>query len=84
MATLEERFIEYCNENWDLESYELDKALDLMGKYRCSLDQANDVVVNYIRGLADDFAIDNDLSEDWFFDEGIDEEELLFKLDIFD
>jgi len=84
MATLRERFIQYCNENWDLPSYELDKALDLMDTCRCSLDQANDVVVNYIRGLADDFALDNDLDKDWFFDEGIDEEELLFSLDIFD
>ena len=83
MATLEERFISYCNKEWDLESYELDKALDLMDRCRCSLDQANDVVVDYIRRLAEDFALDNDLDKDWFFDGGYDEEELLFKLDIF-
>ena len=83
MATLKERFIQYCNENWDLPSYELDKALDIMDRYRCPLSQANDSVVDYIRDLADDFERDNDLSDDWFFDEGIDEEELLFKLDIF-
>ena len=84
MSKLIDEFVEYCNNNWQLPTYELEKALDLMDRCRCPLDQANEVVVDYIRGLAEDFAWDNDLDEDWFFDEDIDEEELLFKLDIFD
>lgn len=76
-------FIEYCNKNWDLEWYEVAKALDIMEKMRCPLSMANEVVSDYIRDLADDFEIDNDLDDDWYFDTIDDEDEFFFELDIF-
>ena len=84
MDNLVDKFKEYCNEHWFLKKYELNKALDLMAKTHCPLSQAGSVVIDYIRGLADEFEIDNDLDDDWFEKEGIDEEDLLFDLDIFD
>ena len=78
------QFIDYCNENWDLPSYETEKALDLMDKMRCPLSMANDAVSNHIRDLADDFEEENDLDDEWFDETFDDEEDVFMKLDIFD
>lgn len=78
-----EDFIRYCNENWDIPYYEVEKALDVMGKSRCPLGMANDTIVGRIRDLADDFETDNNLSNDWFYENFDDEEEVFWKLDIF-
>ena len=77
------QFIEYCNENWDLEWYETAKALDIMDKMRCPLHIANDVVSDYIRDLADDFICENELDEDWFDNTFDDAESVFWELDIF-
>ena len=76
-------FIRYCNENWDIPSYEVEKALDVMDKRRCPLGMANDTIVDRIRDLADDFETDNNLSDDWLYENFDDEEEVFWKLDIF-
>lgn len=78
-----EDFIRYCNENWDVPYYEVEKALNVMGKSRCPLGMANDTIVDRIRDLADDFEIDNNLSDDWLYENFDDEEEVFWKLDIF-
>jgi len=78
-----EDFIKYCNENWDIPYYEVEKALDVMGKSRCHLGMANNTIVDRIRDLADDFETDNNLSDDWFYENFDDEEEIFWKLDIF-
>lgn len=78
-----EDFIRYCNENWDVPYYEVEKALDVMDKFRCPLGMANNIIVDRIRDLADDFETDNNLSDDWFYENFDDEEEVFWKLDIF-
>ena len=78
-----EDFIGYCNKNWDVPYYEVEKALDVMDKSRCPLDMANNAIVDKIRDLADDFETDNNLSDDWFCKNFDDEEEVFWKLDIF-
>ena len=77
---LKERFIDYCNENWRLDKFEIHKALDLMMRNRCTVGVANPTVLNHIRDLADDFARDNGLGDNWLYEEGIDEEEVFFEL----
>ena len=78
-----EDFIKYCNENWDIPYYEVEKVLDIIGKCRLPLCMANDTIVDRIRDLADDFETDNNLSDDWFYENFDDEEEVFWKLDIF-
>ena len=78
-----EDFIRYCNQNWDIPYYEVEKALDVMDKSRCPLGVANNIIVDRIRDLADDFETDNNLSDDWFCENFDDEEEVFWKLDIF-
>ena len=78
-----EDFIKYCNENWDIPYYEVEKALDIMDKCRCPLSMANDTIVDRIRDLADDFETDNNLSDNWFDENFADEEEVFWELDIF-
>jgi hypothetical protein len=78
------QFIEYCNENWDLEWYESAKALDVMDKMRCPLSMANEVVSNHIRDLADDFELENDLDDDWYDNTFDNDEDVFMQLDIFD
>lgn len=76
-------FIKYCNENWDVPQYKVDEALHVMDECRCPLYMVDDTIVDRIRDLADDFEIDNDLSDDWFYENFDDEEEVFWKLDIF-
>lgn len=78
-----EDFIKYCNLHWNIPSYKVDEALDLMDKYRCPLRMVGDTISDKIRDLADDFEIDNNLSDDWFAENFNDEEEVFWKLDIF-
>ncbi len=78
-----EDFIKYCNENWDVPAYKVDEALDVMDKLRCPLRMVDEVIVGHIRDLADDFELDNDLSDDWFAENFDDEEEVFWELDIF-
>lgn len=74
-------FIKYCNDNWDVEWYEMAKALDVMDKCRCPLYMANESIVSRIRDLAECFIDENDLNEDWFDNKFDDEEEVFWKLD---
>ena len=76
--------VAYCNENWDLERYEVEKAVDLMDKMRCPLEMANPRVSDYLSDMVDDFITDNDLDPDWYAETyDNDFEELFWDLNIF-
>lgn len=75
-----EDFIRYCNDNWDIPHYEVEKALDVMDKSRCPLGIANNTIVDRIRDLADDFETDNNLSDDWFCENFDNEEEVFLEI----
>lgn len=76
-------FIKYCNENLDLRSSEIDEALYYMDACRCPLRMAGGNIADRIRDLADDFEIENNLSDDWFDETFDDEDDVFWELDIF-
>jgi len=76
---MKKKFIKYCNENWSLPYYEVEKALDSIGKHF----GLTDAVAGHIRDLADDFECDNDLDDDWFYENFDDEEDVFWELNIF-
>lgn len=78
---MKEAFIKYCNENWDLEQFESDRALANMNKYRCPLYIANMIVADHIQDLAKDFIMENDLEEDWLYLNFNDVDEVFWQLD---
>lgn len=76
-----EDFIDYCNKYLEIPSYKIDEALCVMDECRCPLHMAGNTIVNRIRDLADEFEVENDLSDDWFYENFDDEEEVFWKLD---
>lgn len=78
---MKEAFIKYCNENWDLESFETDRALAYMERYRCPLYMANMIVADHIQDLAEDFILENDLEEDWLYNNFNDVEEVFWQIE---
>lgn len=77
---LRKQFIDYCKQNFNVPQYEIDKALDLMGRDRCPLRMASDDIVGAIHNLADEFIADKGLVDDWFFDNFSTEDEVFFSI----
>lgn len=69
------RFIT-MNRNWSEE--EENKAFDLINSWRCDIDTASPRIYNEMSNLADDFALDHDLPEEWR--DNVDLNELFWEL----
>ena len=62
--------IEYVKEHIHkrVKDYEFERAYDIMDECRCPLDHASDTIVDAIRDLMDDYTLDEDLPEDWWYE----------------
>ena len=73
--------VNHIEKNWNLPSYEIDKALRNMDRMRCPLYQANSIVEEKLNELIDDFLCDNGLENDWFANNYDSVEELFWEID---
>lgn len=73
--------IEYVKEHIHgrVKDYEFERAYDIMDECRCPLDHASDTIVDAIRDLMDDYTLDEDLPEDWWY-EHTDIEDIFWEL----
>lgn len=80
--TLQEHYnaaIDYVAQNIDRMEYEA--AMTRIGKWRCPLIFASGTINNQISDLMEDYTLDNDLHEDWWFDFG-DIEDIFWKIEL--
>ena len=70
--------IEYVRQNVDMTEVEL--TIRRMAEMREPLYRVNHQLCDTIFDLLEEFGEDNDLSEGWYLIEGIDEEDVLFRL----
>lgn len=73
-----DELIEYIKSNIADFDDKISKAWELLDKYRCPLRMADNGLYDEIANLIQDYADDNDLSEEWI--DNIDVEELFIEL----
>lgn len=73
-----EEVVEYVRQNVDMAEVEV--TIRKMAQRREPLYHVNIQLCNTIFDLLEEFGDDNDLSEGWYLIEGVDEEDVLFKL----
>lgn len=81
MATKEiyNDLIAYINENWEMHPYEGKKAIEVMDHSHYPLEMANRKLYDTLCSMIEDFANDNDLSNEWV--DTIDVEDIFFDCD---
>ena len=61
-----ENLLNYIRE--DVVTSDIERAWDLIDRYRCPLQMADDNLYWHIQDLCEEFTYENDLEEDWFFE----------------
>jgi hypothetical protein len=81
---MKEKFIQYCNDNWDIVWYKMCEASGAIDEWRCPLSMVGgfaDEIIDRIAELAEEFIEENDLDPDWFENNFDNEEEVFWGLD---
>jgi len=74
-----EKAIQYVRENASWSKACEEYALEIIGKYRCPIDQASSEIAEEIRDLMEEYGVANDLPDGWWYEFG-DEDSVFFKL----
>lgn len=75
---MKQKLIDYCNEHWSLEQNEI----DFLELWRCPLSMVDCPAHTHLKELIEDFLFENDLDEDWFYDNFTDIDDVFYELEL--